>query len=102
MTARAGAAIGLRIIAVWIFLQAVFYLISSLFMIQYGAPLQQHSLPSAAATVLAPTTPRTYGPQFTYSPLRSMAPYIAARFLAAFVLFFASGPLGRVFAREVE
>jgi hypothetical protein len=101
MTTRAGAAIGLRIIAVWVLLQAAFYLVSLVFMLQHAQlPGPEHS--TTAATVLAPNPAQIRDPYVSQLMFRSMLPTIAARFIAGFALLFAAKPLGRLLARRIE
>ena len=89
MNSRTVAAIGLRIIAVWMLFQALFNLSSLLVTFFHGYP------------------PQSSGGTFHRADLSevlfwSSVPSIALKLIAGFVLFAASKPIGRFITRGLE
>jgi hypothetical protein len=101
MTPQSTAAIGFRIIAAWIMLQTVFALGTIVFVATIGLPAPRASAP-ATGTALAPAQPRIHDQATASFLYRSLIPDATLHLVAGLTLFFASKPLGRLFARRVD
>lgn len=97
MTPRAAAVIGLRLLACWILLQAVFGVGTLVYVMCSG-----HSPTSVINPIIAPSFDRSHDASVSHALLWSTLPWIIIRFVAGFILLLLSKPIGRLVARGVE
>jgi hypothetical protein len=97
MTPLAVAVIGLRIVGLWILVQALFSLGAFGFMM-----LHEHGAAHAANPIIAPSFDRLHEASLTHAPLWLTVPLILMRFIGGLAVLFLSKPVGALVARRVE
>jgi uncharacterized membrane protein len=98
MTPRAAAVLGLRLIALWILIQALLGLVVFVALMLSGHPAAAH----VTNPIIAPSFDRTQVTSLTHAfPWSTFFP-IVMRIIGGMVLLFLSKPIGNLVSRGVE